>query len=243
MKKLLLLFAVVASSSTIKEPQTAKELLTKMHEKYSGKWYKTFRFKQTTEIYKNDSLVRSQIWTEHIQFPENFRIDFGNVDSGNAVIFKNDSSYFFKNSQLLRTTYYPNDLLFLLGGMYFYPLDEAISKMKSLGFDIDKFHTTKWKGETVYVIGADKDDEKTNQAWFESTHYSLVRMIKYESGRKEDAILEDHIKLDGGYSEKLVKFYMDDKLLQVEKYFDLKANVTIQPGIFDPGNFIKINQQ
>jgi len=243
MKRFLLLFAVIASGFTIKEPATATELLTKMHERYSGKWYKTYQFKQTTEIYKNDSLVRSQIWTEHIDFPQNFRIDFGNVDSGNAVIFKNDSSYLFKNSHLLKTTYYPNDLLFLLGGMYFYPVDEAISKMRSFGFDIDKFHTTKWKGETVYVIGADKDDEESNQAWFENKHFNLVRMIKYENGRKEDAILEDHVKLDGGYSETLVKFYMNEKLLQVEKYFDLKADVKMRQGIFDPANFVKITEQ
>lgn len=243
MKKLLVLIAVVASAFAIKTPETGKELLLLMHQKYAGKWYRTFRFKQTTEIYKNDSLVRSQVWSENIEFPGNFRIDFGNIDSGNAVIFRNDSSYYFKSSKLLRTNYYPNDLLFLLGGMYFYPLDEAIAKMKTYGFDVNKFHETTWNGDEVYVIGADNDDEKINQAWFDKEHYSLVRMIKYENGRKEDALLEDHVKLDGGYSETLVKFYMNDKLLQVEKYFDLKSNIEMQPGIFDPSNFVKIDNQ
>ncbi len=123
--------------------------------------------------------------------------------------------------------------------MYFYPLDEAIAKMKTYGFDINKFHESIWNGKGVYVIGADKDDEETNQAWFDKEHYSLVRMIKYENGRKEDALLEDHVKLDGGYSETLVKFYMNDKLLQVEKYFDLEANKEINPEIFNTQNFIK----
>jgi len=243
MRNILLAFLFVIGASWVKTPVTGKELITKMHEKYAGKWYKTFQFKQTTDIYKNDSLIRSQVWSEHIQFPQNFRIDFGNPDSGNAVIFKHDSSYSFKNSRLLRTDYYPNDLLFLLGGMYFYPLDEAISKMKTYGFDINKFHETKWNGNKVYVIGADKDGEETNQAWFDKEHYSLVRMIKYESGRKEDALLEGHVKLDGGYSETLVKFYMNDKLLQVEKYFGLEANKEINPEIFNTQNFIKAIQQ
>lgn len=240
MRNILLAFVCVINVSWLKTPVTGKELLTRMHETYAGKWYKTFQFKQTTDQYKNDSLIRSQVWIEHIQFPENFRIDFGNADSGNAVIFKNDSSYFFKNSKLLRTNYYPNDLLFLLGGMYFYPLDETIAKIKTFGFDINKFHVTKWNGNDVYVIGAGKDGEETNQAWFDKEHYCLVRMIKYENGRKEDALLEDHVKLDGGYSETLVKFYINEKLLQVEKYFDLKPNVAINPGIFDTGRFIKI---
>jgi hypothetical protein len=243
MRNILLALVCVISASWAQTPVTGKELLTKMHEKYAGKWYKTFQFKQTTDMYKNDSLIRSQVWIEHIQFPQNFRIDFGNADSGNAVIFKNDSSYYFKNSQLLRTDYYPNDLLFLLGGMYFYPLNEAIAKMKTYGFDINKFHESKWNGNDVYVIGSNKDGEETNQAWFDKEHYSLVRMIKYENGRKEDALLEDHVKLDGGYSETQVKFYMNDKLLQVEKYFDLEANKKINPEIFNTQNFIKAIQQ
>ena len=67
-----------------------------MHDRYAGKWYRTFSFSQTTEIYRNDSLKRSETWYENIKFPNNFRIDFGDPDSGNAVIFKNDSSYLFR---------------------------------------------------------------------------------------------------------------------------------------------------
>ncbi|MGN6247023.1 MAG: hypothetical protein ACTHNG_01630 [Ginsengibacter sp.] len=243
MKKVLVLIALVSSSFSINKIQSGKELITKMHQLYAGKWYKSFQFKQTTERYRNDSLISSQVWTEHIQFPENFRIDFGDVDSGNAVIFKNDSSYIFTNGKLMRTSYYPNDLLFLLGGIYFYPLDTAIAKFQSFGFDINKFHVTNYEGKKVYVIGADEDGEETNQAWFDSQHFNLVRMIKYDNKHKEDALLQKHVKLDGGFSETLVKFYLDDKLLQVEKYFDLKANVAMDPKLFDTNNFVKTAQQ
>ncbi len=115
MKNILLALVCVVTSSWVQTPFTGKELLTKMHEKYAGKWYKTFQFKQTTDIYKNDSLIRSQVWSEHIQFPQNFRIDFGNADSGNAVIFKNDSSYYFKNSKLLRTRLLSKRLIIFIG--------------------------------------------------------------------------------------------------------------------------------
>jgi hypothetical protein len=36
---------------------------------------------------------------------------------------------------------------------------------------------------------------------------------------------------------------LNDKLIQVEKYFDLKANVEMDRGIFDPANFVKLHQQ
>lgn len=242
MKNLLPILAVLIFASAINHPITGKEVLKKMHDKYAGKWYKTFSFDQTTEIYRNDSLKRSETWYEHIEFPQNFRIDFGSADSGNAVIFKNDSSYVFRNSKKIRTSYYPNDLLFLLGGMYFYPLDETLSKMNAFGFDINKFHEDVWKGKSVYVVGANKNEDSTSQVWFDKENYNLVRMIKYGNKQKEEALLEDHVKLNGGYSETLVRFYINNKLVQVEKYHNLKADISIDSVIFDQINFVKREQ-
>ena len=243
MRKTALAIIIGLISSAMITPPTAKDVIKMMHEKYAGKWYKTFSFNQTTEIYKNDSLVDSQTWNEYIRFPEKFRIDFGNVESGNAVIFRNDSSYLFRNNKLVRANYSPNDLLFLLGGMYFYPLDTTIAKMARFGFDLNKFHEDSWKGKAVYVIGADKNEDSVSQLWFEKENYNLVRMIKFENNRKEEALLEDHVKLDGGFSETLVKFYVNDRLIQVEKYHDLKTNIDLEDEIFDPLNYKKINLQ
>ena len=208
-----------------------------------GNGIKLLHLTRQQKSIKNDSLIRTQKWNEYIQFPQNFRIDFGNADSGNAVIFRNDSSYVFKNSKQVRASYSPNDILFLLGGMYFYPLETTISKFGGFGFDVNKFHEANWKGKAVYVIGANKNEDSVNQVWFEKDNYNLLRMIKFDNNRKEEALLEDHVKLDGGFSETLVKFYLDDKLLQVEKYFDLKANVAMEPKLFDTNNFVKTAYQ
>lgn len=221
-------------------PPGSKQVLKKMHERYAGKWYKTFTFNQTTEIYSNDSLKRSEIWYENIKFPNDFRIDFGNPDSGNAVIFKNDSSYFFRRGQSVNVRPDENDLVFLLGGMYFYKFDEVITKMKSLGYDLDKFHEDTWKGKGVYVIGATKGEDSVNQLWIEKENYSPVRMLKYENKNKEEAFFENHVKLGGGFTETLVHFFINDKLIQVEKYHDLKADVEINSAIFDPANFVNL---
>ena len=211
-----------------------------MYDRYAGRWYKTFSFNQTTEIYRNDSLKRSETWYENIKFPNDFRIDFGNPDSGNAVIFKNDSSYSFLKSEKAGVRPNDDDLLFLLGGMYFYPFDEVTVKMKSFGYDLDKFHEDIWKGMPVYVIGAHKNQDTVNQIWIEKENFSPVRLLKYEKNTKEEALFENHVKLGGGFTETLVYFYINDKLIQVEKYHDLKANVEINPAIFDPENFIKL---
>ena len=240
MKKMYIAAAIFSIASSFTNPPGSIEILKKMHERYAGKWYKTFSFNQTTDIYHNDSLKRSETWYENIELPSDFRIDFGNPDSGNAVIFKNDSSYLFRKSQKASVRPDSNDLLFLLGGLYFYPFDEVTTKMKSFGYDLDKFHEDVWKGMQVYVIGAEKNEDSLNQIWIEKENFSPVRMLKYENNTKEEALFENHVKLDGGFTETLVYFYINDKLIQVEKYHDLKGNIEIDPKIFDTENFVKL---
>ncbi|SFQ50214.1 hypothetical protein [Parafilimonas terrae] len=38
---------------------TGENILAKMHAKYAGKWMKSFSFTQTTESYRNDSLIKT----------------------------------------------------------------------------------------------------------------------------------------------------------------------------------------
>jgi outer membrane lipoprotein-sorting protein len=240
LKKLFIAIVILCVASSLINPPGSIEILKKMHDRYAGKWYKTFSFNQTTEIYRNDSLKRSETWYENIKFPNDFRIDFGHPDSGNAVIFKNDSSYSFIKSQKAGVRPNDDDLLFLLGGMYFYPFDEVPVKMKSFGYDLDKFHEDIWKGMAVCVIGALKNQDSVNQIWIEKENFSPVRLLRYEKNTKEEALFENHVKLDGGFTETLVYFYINNKLIQVEKYHDLRANVEIDPAIFDPENFVKL---
>ena len=217
-------------------PDTSTEVLKKMYGRYAGKWYSTFTFNQTTENYRNDSLIKTATWYEAIKYPDNFRIDFGDSKDGNAVIFTKDSSYNFRNGKLRRVTTNTDDLTFLLGGMYFYTIDSVFSKLGQLGYKLDHFHKDKWKGKEVYVIGANDNIEKLNQLWVDKEKLVLVRFIKYENGRKEEGILENQKRFGGGWSETSCTFYMDDKLFQKEIYHDCKANVVIDPRYFDPGN-------
>ncbi|MEP6615081.1 MAG: hypothetical protein ABJA57_00810 [Ginsengibacter sp.] len=233
--------AAIILSSLYAGPRNSVELLNKMHERYAGKWYKTFTFNQTTERYKNDSLVNKTTWYEALQLPDNFRIDFGDIKEGNAVIFHRDSMYSFRKGQLGRVTVNNDDLTFLLGGMYFYQMDEVLKTITKYGYDLGKFHEDRWKNEKVLVIGADSSGQKTNQLWIDEDKLVLLRFIKYEDGHKEEGIFEDHKKFGGGWSETKCTFYFDDKLGQVEYYHNCRANEPIDPKVFDPASFGKIH--
>ncbi len=219
-----------------KAPPTGRDIVKKMHNRYAGKWYHSFTFNQTTEVYRNDSLRSTQTWYEFIRFPDRFRMDFGVADSGNAAIFRGDSCYRFKNFQLRSTTINNNEgLIFLLGGMFFYPLDQAYTILDSLRYDLSKAREDTWKDRPVYVIGADGG----NQLWIDLDRLYLTRMVKVDGKQTLDARFDDHKPFDGGWSETKCSFYINDKLIQVETYHDCKANTTLDDRIFDPKNLAK----
>lgn len=216
------------------------DVLAKMHGRYAGKWMKSFRFTQTTERYSNDSLLNTSTWYEHIVYPNKFRIDFGDKTSGNAAIFVNDSVYSFRNSKLVRTTANKEDLTFLLGGMYFYPLDKVKAKLQHMGYDVTKSCETLLNNKPVYVIGANNTMEASSQLWIDKEKLVLVKFINFKEGEKEEGIAYDHKQFGNSWSETSFDFYVNGKLIQKEKYYDCKADADINLAIFDPYKFILI---
>jgi outer membrane lipoprotein-sorting protein len=210
-------------------------VLQKMYDRYHNKWHSSLSFNQTTERYKNDSLVKSDTWYERIAYPDMLRIDIGNPNSSNGIIFRKDSIYVFNNNKITRSIKNENELIFFLGGLYFVPFDDVLAHFKALNYDLSKFHSSTWKGHPVYVIGADKDDEKVNQLWVDQDKLIPVRFIKYDDKSKEEGLFEQHIPLKNAWSETKCTFYVNDKLLQVEKYHNVVPGGSIDKSIFDPG--------
>jgi outer membrane lipoprotein-sorting protein len=235
------LIALLAAfgTSSIAQP-TGKEIVKKMHDRYAGKWYHSFTFNQTTEVYRNDSLRSTQTWYEFIRFPERFRMDFGSADSGNAAIFRRDSCYRFRNGKLRSTTINNNEgLIFLLGGMFFYPLEQVDKIFDSLRYDLAKGHEDVWKGRPVYVIGAGKGEDNANQLWVDKEFLYPVRMLKMSPQSRLEALFEDWKPMDGGWLETKCSFYVNGKLAQVETYHDYKTNITLDDRLFDPASLVR----
>ena len=213
---------------------TSTTLLQKMYARYHGKWHSNLSFDQTTEMYKNDSLFKTQTWYEHILYPDKLRIDFDSLKSPNAVIFRSDSTYVIVKNKVVRSIKNENELIFFLGGLYFVPFDQVLAHFNDLHYDLSKFHTDIWKGKPVYVIGSDKADEKVNQLWIDQEKLVAVRFIKYDGGTKEEGTFENQLALKKAWSETLCKFYVNDHILQIEKYHDVVAGGPIDKTIFEP---------
>ena len=232
MRFLLILLLMWTSSTLSFALNEGQNFMEKLYETYHGKWYKSFTFRQTTEQYKNGQLLKSETWYEFGQFPDKFKINFGLPSEQNAAIYRMDSLIVFKQGKQVTARPEKNDLLFLLGGMYFYPKKEFLSRLSAFGYDVSKSRTGSLNGDKVFVIGANSEHEKSNQLWFDPNKNILKRILKYEDGNEEDIIFEDHQKVGDAWIEGKITFYRNGQILQIEHYHDFKPNVSLNEKIF-----------
>jgi len=232
--KTLTILLVLVFHFNMPEIKTSGDVLQSMYKRYHNQWHKSLTFNQTTERYRNDSLVKTDTWYETIVYPDLLRIDFGSAKSSNGVIFRHDSTYVFKNNKIVRSTKDENELIFFLGGMYSMPYEKILSHFAELHYDLAKFHVSTWKGKPVYVLGANADDEKVNQLWIDQEKQVAVRFIKYDNNTKEEGLFEQQVALKNAWSETKCSFYINDKILQVESYHNLVADAPVDMTIFDP---------
>jgi outer membrane lipoprotein-sorting protein len=215
--------------------ETGKDILSFMHLKYKSGPCKSYTFSQKNTHYRNDTVVGTSEWHEYIEFPDKFRIEFGKPGEGNFIIFKNDSSYRYKNNQLRKVTEDHNVLLLLLGGMYYRDLNDVYGRLEKEGFHTDILSTQKIKKQTFYVIGAQKGDTLTNQIWVDKTNFRVVRIIeKMEPQSIMDMRFDAFQKSCNGFTETKVSFKRNGKLEQVEEYYDIKSHDHLPDEIFNP---------
>ncbi len=214
---------------------TSQEVLQSMYQRYHADWRKSLSFKQTTERYRNDSLIKKSTWYEYIVYPDLLRINFDSAKSNEGVIFRHDSTYRFRNNKVIRATRDENELIFFPGGLYAMPFDKVLTHFADLHYDLSKFHSSVWKGKPVYVLGAAVDGDKVNQLWIDQEKLVPVRFIKYDNNTKEEGFFEDHMPVKNSWSETKCSFYINDKILQVETYHDVSADRPIDSEMFDPG--------
>jgi hypothetical protein len=225
---------IVPSAPNIKF-ETGKDVISFMHQKYKQGPCKSYTFSQKNTHYRNDSIVGNSEWHEYIEFPDKFRIDFGEKTDGNFVIFKNDSSYRYKNNALKKINYNSNTLLLVLGGMYYRDLQDVLTRLQNENYNTQIVSTQKWKKETVYVIGATKNDSTSNQIWVSKKNWRVVRIIeKMGTESYMDMTFDAYQKNCNGYIETKVTFKRNGKIEQMEEYYNIKPVDVFTTEVFNP---------
>ena len=222
-------------TSPSKSMNTGKDILSSMFDKYKQGPCPSYIFSQRNTHYRNDSVIGHSEWHEFIEFPDKFRINFGDSTKGNFVIFKNDSVYNYRNFELKSKRYDANTLLLLLGGMYYRNFDDVIARLQKENYNTNVLSTQKLGKESMYVIGAQKGDTLSNQLWVSKHDLRVVRIIeKMDAESWMDMTFDSYQKHCRGFVETKVTFKRNGKKEQVEEYYNMKDVPSFPENIFNP---------
>jgi len=215
------------------KPKNGNDLIAQMRDRYHGKWYRTLTFTQKTTL--PDGKVET--WYEALELPGKLRIDVAPLDSMKAIIFRNDSVYQFDRGQLKDSASFVHPLMVLGFDVYEAPVSETVAKLQNLKFDLSKLYQTKWRGRPTYVVGAVQGDTTSPQFWIDAERLYFVR--SFEPSKKNPAVInetrfEKYVPMGGGWLEMEVLFLTNGEQKVKEEYSSPKANVALDPAIFDP---------
>lgn len=214
-------------------PKNGRELIAQMRQRYAGKWYRTVTFTQKTTLPDG----KLETWYEALQLPGKLRIDVAPLDSMKALLFRNDSLYEVEQGKVKDSAAFVHPLMVLGFDVYEDPVARTVTRLEGLKFDLSKFHRTSWEGRPTYVVGAEPGDTASPQFWIDAERLYFVR--SFEPSKKNPAVInetrfENYIALAGGWLEMEVLFLANGQPRVKEEYSNPKANVRLDPSIFDP---------
>ena len=218
-------------------PRSGEELVRQMHDRYAGKWYHNLTFAQTTTFPDRPA----ETWYEAGTIPGKLRIDIAPLDSMNAFMYVGDSGIVFKGGKRVDARADRNLLMTLGFDVYGQPTETTAAQLKAQSVDLSKIREDSWKGTKVWVVGADKGDTTANQFWIEQKQLLFVRLIESHKSQKNpsgppnilDITFENYRPLAKAWVAPRCVIKVNGKEVQREEYKDIRADVKLQPDLYD----------
>ena len=245
--KIFLLLLLLIAPIYAQKIENGEQLITAMHKKYAGKWYKTLTFVQKNTEYKPDGTIQNSTWYEALSSPGNLRIDFDPPEKGNGLLFAGGMQHTFDDGKLTRSQALIHPLLVLAFDVYMQPIEKTVSQLKELKIDLAVLHEDTWQGKDVYVVGAKKDDLRTSQFWIDKKNLYFVRMLQLV-GKNKDHLQETQFNKyqkvkGGGWVSPEVVFMVDGKRNWIEEYSDIQTDVALDANLFNTQSWMTIDRK
>jgi hypothetical protein len=246
MKKLillsLLLLAVPAMAADIKN---GEELITAMHKRYAGKWYKTLTFVQKTTTYKPDGTSSVETWYEAMSLPGSLRIDIDPLEKGNGILFTGGKVHSFRDGKLAGGRPFVHPLMVLGFDVYGQPVATTIEQVKGISIDLATMHEAKWQGRDVYVVGAKEGDLTAPQVWVDKKNLYFVRLFERVGKEKkniQEVQFNKYQKVKGGWVAPEVVFFVDGRKTIMEEYTDMQGDVELNADLWNPEKWMEVDR-
>lgn len=217
---------------------TPRELLTAMQARYDGKWYRTLTFLQHNTEHNPDGTIGHSTWREWLQAPGKLRIEFQPADSGNGVLFANDSVFSFQLDSLRGARPFVHPLLVLGFDVYAQPVGRTIAQLQQPPrvFDLSVLSEGTWDGRPVWIVGAKAGDLHTRQFWVDKERLVFVRLLEpapRDTAKTADTRFNKYAAVSGGWVSAEVEFLVDGQQQFLEQYDEIQTNVTLPAALWD----------
>lgn len=241
---LVAIFLLAFPAAAYAKISNTNELIAAMQQKYGKTWYKTATFVQETTNFQPDGTSKVETWYEAMSVPGSLRIDFTPTTAGNGILFTDGKIYVFKDGKVDSTRPFEHPLLILGFDIYRAPAADITAKLQALKFDLSQFHEDTWQDRAVYVVGAKAGDVHAPQFWIDQQNLYFVRMLRpagKDGMQTQETQFNKYQKLGGGWMAPEVIFMVDNKVLTTEKYSDMRADVKLDPKLFDPQSWTTVH--
>jgi len=222
---------------TLQQPpiRSGEDVIRAMHDRYAGKWYTTLDFVQYNTATKADGTQEHSVWHEYARIPGRLRIDFVPADSGNGLLFANDSEYVRQRDTLAHAEALIHPLMVLGFDVYAQPVTTSIAKLRALGIDLSVVHEDTWEGRPVYVVGAAAGDLRTRQFWIEKERLVFVRLL--EPGRRDttrvnETRFENYRSVKSAWVSPRVEFLVEGRQVWLEEYDAITTGRRLADSLF-----------
>lgn len=223
---------ILSLGSCTNKIDSTESMMKEIADRYNGKWFKQIKFNHTTSFYENDTVVKTESWSEEYNYPSQLIVKTNAKNSTDGQLYRNDSVYVFEDNEIAVNQKMIHDLLILSIDIYNMPLDKIMNRLEDLDYDISKFREDTYKGRKTYVIGAEKGNTTTNQFWYDAENLYLVKTIKNTPYGLQEITLNNYINIDGqGWIEQEMVVEMNSKLYLKEKYYNIQIPVNSKTDI------------
>ena len=235
-RALLLALVLVAGCASPRPPAELAptdgvSLVTAMHARYAGRWYRTLSFTQDT-VWKTEGGQRTEVWREWAALPGNLRIEMEDPLAGPDALYARDSTFFYQDGALAGAEAARNRLLLLGFDVYTQAPTVTLRALQDEGIDLRAFRRDVWQGRPAYVLGT----PATGEVWVEAERLLFVRLV--EPGAfgttVRDVRFEDYVPLGGGWIAPRVEVWTGGELVFWETYREIQADVVIPAVLFEP---------
>ncbi len=219
--------------------RSGEEVVAAMHARYARTWYKTLTFTQKTSRLMPDGTWNVQTWYEALRVPGELRIDFDPLSAGNGVLYAHDSAYSIRNGRALPAQASINPLLLLGFDVYGNPPARTSALVRHEGFDLNVVHEDEFHGRPMIVVGARAGDLHRKQFWVDAERLLFVRTLEpaRDTSKVQDVRFVNYERRGGAWLAPRVEIHTDGKLVFHEDYTDMRADVPLDPSLFDPSQW------